>query len=579
MLPQNIGRYEIKAELGRGGMATVYRAYDPRFKRDVAIKVLPHEFLHDPQFRTRFEREAETIAALEHPAIVPVHDFGEEDGQPYIVMRLMTGGSLAGRLERGPLPLGEAARIFSCLAPALDKAHAKGIIHRDLKPGNILFDADENPCISDFGIAKLIEATATFTGTGVVGTPAYISPEQARGEHSIDGRSDIYALGAIVFQMLTGKLPYEADTPMGIAIKHITEPTPHILETRPDLPRGCEDLIQKAMAKNRDERFSTASGLAEALTTVAAGAPAQPPLTPAARPPTAQVQPAFRLFRRGWIVAGVIGLAGLALGAALWLGRGPDRQVAAASPTLASTFAPSATQVATMLTPPTQTPAPTPTAPPTVTPTPTTRPTRTPTPQPAWVTDFAEPILAAIAGRTPDFQDDFSTRAGGWTPHGWCAAWRAKYVDGTLVLTSCGVERKNDWYGDFVAEVEGRFLSVDSVDFEETSWEPTWSLEFRSTDSGGDKVGIHYTGGSWGCGGGVVALPLQTNRLMVIAKGSQVACYVNGKPASFWETTTRRGYFGLMSIYTGFGEDNVASFDNFKVWDISGISLAPTPGP
>ena len=280
MIPKTIGRYEVKAEIGRGGMATVYEGYDPRFKREVAVKVLPREFLHDPSFRARFEREAETIATLEHPAIVPVHDYGEEDGQPYIIMRLMTGGSLADRLAQGPLSIVEVARVLNHLAPALDKAHARGIIHRDLKPGNILFDEDDQPYISDFGIAKLTQASATFTGTGAVGTPAYMSPEQARGERNIDGRSDLYALGTIVFQMLTGKFPYEADTPMGIAVKHITEPVPRILDTKPDLPPDCEALIQKAMAKNRDERYALAADMAAALTTIAGHLPIQPGATP-----------------------------------------------------------------------------------------------------------------------------------------------------------------------------------------------------------------------------------------------------------------------------------------------------------
>ncbi|MDW8327943.1 MAG: serine/threonine-protein kinase, partial [Anaerolineales bacterium] len=193
MFPERIGRYKIKGELGRGGMATVFHGFDTRFKLEVAIKVLPREFLHDPAFHARFEREAQTIAALEHPAIVPVYDFGEEDGQPYIVMRLMTGGTLNDRLRRGPLTLAEAARIVNALAPALDEAHARGIIHRDLKPGNILFDRRGDPYISDFGIAKLSDSSAAFTGSGVLGTPAYMSPEQARGERDVDGRSDIYS--------------------------------------------------------------------------------------------------------------------------------------------------------------------------------------------------------------------------------------------------------------------------------------------------------------------------------------------------------------------------------------------------
>jgi serine/threonine-protein kinase len=282
-----IGRYEIKGELGRGGMATVYHGYDPRFKREVAIKVLPREFLHDPTFRARFEREAQTIAALEHPAIVPVYDFGEEAGQPFIVMRLMTGGSLADRLARGPLPIAEAARLYARLASALDEAHARGIIHRDLKPGNILFDSRNDPYLSDFGIAKLSQASAAFTGSGVIGTPAYMSPEQAKGERDIDGRSDVYALGAILFEVLSGQAPYEADTPMGVVVKHIVEPVPRILSVNPNLPGDCETIISRAMAKEREARFQTASAMAEALTTTSQGRPAPVIPAPPAAPPQA----------------------------------------------------------------------------------------------------------------------------------------------------------------------------------------------------------------------------------------------------------------------------------------------------
>jgi len=323
-IPLRIGRYEIKAELGRGGMATVYRGFDPQVKREVAVKVLPREFLHDSGFRVRFEREAQTIAGLEHSAIVPLYDFGEDSGQPYFVMRLMTGGSLAERLKKGPLPITEAARIMARLAPALDYAHTHNIIHRDLKPGNILFDRNNEPYISDFGIARLTGGGASMTGSGIVGTPGYMSPEQARGEKEIDGRSDIYALGIIVFEMLTGKLPYEADTPMGVIVKHITEPVPHILEVKPDLPQGCEMIIGQAMAKDRDERFATANDLAETLTDVARGEKLSPKTLAgrtarAKRPQLAQTaKPKPRGTPRWiWAVGGLIVLGvvvGLALG-------------------------------------------------------------------------------------------------------------------------------------------------------------------------------------------------------------------------------------------------------------------------
>jgi len=247
-------------------MATVYRGYDPRFEREVAVKVLPPELLHaDPQFRLRFEREAKIIAQLEHPSIVPVYDVGEEDDQPYFVMRYMNGGSLSERIKSGLHSIEEATRILEQIAPGLDEAHAKGIVHRDLKPSNILFDRKGVPYISDFGIAKMLQdQAANVTGSAIIGTPAYMAPEQASGE-AVDGRADIYALGIILFEMLTSKQPYEADTPMGVAIKHITDPVPHILDVKPDLPPEIDELIQKAMAKNKNDRFATAVEMASAL--------------------------------------------------------------------------------------------------------------------------------------------------------------------------------------------------------------------------------------------------------------------------------------------------------------------------
>jgi serine/threonine-protein kinase len=264
MNKKRIGRYEIKGEIGRGGMATVYLAQDPRFRRDVAIKVLPRQFTHDPQFRIRFEQEAQMIAALDHSAIVPVYDYGEEDNQPYLVMRYMPGGSLADRLKDGPLPLLEVVKIMTRVAQALDRAHSMGIIHRDLKPGNILFDQYGDAFLADFGIAKMAEATAALTGSGIIGTPAYMSPEQVRGE-KVNGRSDIYTLGVILFEMLTGHQPYQADTPIGMAFKHVHEPIPRLLDAKEDLPPTLELAIRRAMAKQSDERFSTASDMAASI--------------------------------------------------------------------------------------------------------------------------------------------------------------------------------------------------------------------------------------------------------------------------------------------------------------------------
>jgi eukaryotic-like serine/threonine-protein kinase len=287
--PTHIGRYTLQGELGRGGMAAVYRAYDPSFKRAVAVKVLPREFLHEANFRARFEREAQTIAKLEHSAIVPVYDYGEEDGQPYLVMRLMPGGSLADRIDRGPLSLQETIDLLSRLAPALDRAHALGIVHRDLKPANILFDADGDPYISDFGIAKLTQANTQLSQTGMMGTPAYMSPEQARGDKQIDGRADLYALGAMLYHMLSGQRPFESDTPMGMVLKHVTEPPPRVCLIRPDLPAACDAVIAKSMAKDPNQRFATAGEMLAALRSAQAARPAPPRPVP---DPTARAVPA-----------------------------------------------------------------------------------------------------------------------------------------------------------------------------------------------------------------------------------------------------------------------------------------------
>jgi len=342
MTPTHIGRYEIKSELGRGGMATVYKAHDPSFDREVAIKVLPREFLHDPQFRVRFEREIKTIAQMEHPAIVPVYDVGEDDGQPYFVMRNMTGGSLADQIKQGAFSVQDTARIVERIAKGLAYAHKKGIVHRDLKPGNILFDDSGDSFISDFGVAKLTDSAQNVTGSGVIGTPAYMSPEQAQSG-KVDGRSDIYAMGAIIYEMLTGDHPYKADTPMGVVIKHITDPVPEILRDHPDLSLEVDEVIKKAMDKNPEQRYATAIELAKALNKAAFGVEGNvtdPQLT---RPRTMMdVKMPSTTTGMGsnkktiWIGAAVLALIFVAVAANLLLGRsapGPDKE---ASPTVAA---------------------------------------------------------------------------------------------------------------------------------------------------------------------------------------------------------------------------------------------------
>ena len=260
-----IGRYKIKNLLGRGAMSTVFLGHDPRMSRDVAVKMLPRELLQDDTLKARFEREAHTVAALEHPAIVPIYDYGTYRGLPYLVMRFMSGGSLATLLRNGPLSATGAANVLSRIGASLDHAHAHGVIHRDLKPSNILFDQFGSAFLSDFGIARIQEASATLTGSGtVIGTPAYMSPEQVRGDRELDGRSDVYALGIILYEMLTDRQPYEADTPAKVMMMHVLDPVPNIGELAPDLPAGFAAIVERAMAKDRADRYPTARSLTAA---------------------------------------------------------------------------------------------------------------------------------------------------------------------------------------------------------------------------------------------------------------------------------------------------------------------------
>ena len=274
MSTQKIGRYEIIRELGRGGMATVYLARDPSVNRQVAVKVLPPQFTHDPQFRARFEREAQVIAGLEHTYIVPVYDFGQEGDMPFIVMRYLSGGTLDERLDQKPMPFAQAVPILQRIAAALDTAHQRGIIHRDLKPGNILFDAEGGAYLSDFGIAKIAQETSAITGTGImIGTPEYMSPEQAMGQRGLDHHSDIYTLGVIAYEMLTGHHPYEADTPVGLMLKHVTEPVPSLDTARYGLPADCNPILARALAKKPADRFASAGDFVKALTTMGTARP------------------------------------------------------------------------------------------------------------------------------------------------------------------------------------------------------------------------------------------------------------------------------------------------------------------
>lgn len=262
--------YTIEGEVGRGGMGVVYRATDNRLQRRVAIKVLPPELAFQQDIRERFTREAQTAARLSHPHIVPIHTVGEGQGLVYFVMGYVDGESVGARLKRrGKLPADEARRIMKETADALSAAHAVSVIHRDIKPDNILLEGTRGRVmVTDFGIAKALSSSsgATLTGAGVaIGTPSFMSPEQAAGEREIDGRSDLYSLGIVSYQMLTGELPFQAPTVAGILMKQITEPAPDLRLQRRDVPEDLALAVSRCLEKDPENRWPTADALRRAL--------------------------------------------------------------------------------------------------------------------------------------------------------------------------------------------------------------------------------------------------------------------------------------------------------------------------
>jgi len=263
---KTLGQYQMIESIGSGGTAQIYRAYQPSVKREVVVKVLSPSFQDDPGFVQRFTQEVDVIAHLQHPHIIPVYDFGEQDGDVFIVMAYMRGGTLADRIDQsqGGLPDEETIRLFDLIAEGLDYAHSRDIVHRDLKPNNILMDEGDNPYLADFGLAKFTEGKIELTNTMMTGTAAYMAPEIARQGKSTK-RADIYALGIMLFEMLTGKLPYQGETPYNILSAHVNQPIPKIHEFRPDLPEAMQAVIDKAIAKEPEHRFASATEMAVAF--------------------------------------------------------------------------------------------------------------------------------------------------------------------------------------------------------------------------------------------------------------------------------------------------------------------------
>jgi serine/threonine protein kinase len=623
--------------------------------RYVAIKVLPEQMSLNTEICKRFDREAKVIAKLTHAHILPVHDYGMASNRLYIVMRYVEAGTLKDRIAAGSMDLDELNHIMQQVGGALAYAHRLGVIHRDVKPGNVLLDAQGDCYLTDFGLARIMEASVQLTASGVgIGTPAYMSPEQGEGSKA-DSRSDIYSLGVMLYEMVTGQVPYQAETPMAVVLKHITAPLPLPRSVKPDVPEGIERVILKAMAKDPGHRFQTVDEMLSALRAAVQLAGAEAVIETAVSAPTpleTVVPPTEGLLARAvahvreaiqtgwgrmatWAAAGIIVLLILSLvwtllpfevqirDGQLVVGRAETvtatleatmavtpteatvaRTTSTPTPASSSTPTPRPTATSTPTSTPTHTPAPTnthiptrtptprptttPTHSPTITPSPTPRPTATATPIPvdAQALAFADPILSAIAGRPPDFEDDFSTADKGWDLHVHGESGpqdRLEIVDGLVRMTlfdgALGVLNHGGLtFKSFVLEFDYRLvgggegsrqsfnLRIPDGHIGLTIWSGsgTWSL--RKSQGAQESYWYDIPYGVRN----IVSPTGEMTRVVIVARGPQLAVYLNDVPLAYV-----RDQVLDVSHDTWFNCDGlpnaVCEFDNVRAWNLENV--------
>src|SRR5215210_6288085 len=275
---ENVGPYRIIEQLGQGGMATVFKAYHASLDRYVAIKALHPAFNQDVTFEARFQREARVVARLEHPNIVPIYDYAEHEKRPYLVMKFIEGDTLKAKLDKGPLSSEEISKIVDAVGSALSYAHREGVLHRDIKPSNVLVANDGQMYLADFGLARIAQSgESTLSSDMIMGTPQYISPEQAMGKKDLDERTDLYSFGVMLYEMVVGQVPFNADTPFSVIHDHIYSPLPLPHTVNKNVPGSVERVLLKALAKDRDDRYESISQMVTAFKDAwtAAGVPMQ----------------------------------------------------------------------------------------------------------------------------------------------------------------------------------------------------------------------------------------------------------------------------------------------------------------
>jgi len=573
LIGKTLGKYQIMELAGKGGMAAVYKAYQPSLNRYVALKVLPPYLAQDEQFVARFKQEALAAAALRHPNIMVIYDVEEEGDIRYIAAEYLEGNTLAQVLEqqRGPVPLPRTVNILNQLASALDFAHQRGLVHRDVKPSNAFIGSDDHVTLMDFGIVKALTGGMQMTRTGAaIGTPEYMSPEQAEGR-SVDQRSDIYSLGVVLYQLLTGRVPFEAKTPTQILLAHVTQPPTPPTQINPAIPRAVEAVVLRALAKRPEERFATAGEMAQALARAASGAPASayvaptvvpgrlsqtpPPPSytpqpstppPAYVPPQPYTPPPPPAVRKSggavnWLLWGGLGLAALAF-------------VCILSFVFCGAFGGKGT--------------PTPTAPPVA------RATLIPT------LDLPTPTSSVGILFSDDFGYQQVSEGNGWAFESgdnvdW--SWSTNALNATVHKKNwIGWDSPNGDYDDFGAETEAQPTSSGYAEygiiFRISGSSDTRSYYIFGVTTEGNYFLQKKVNGQWADKDPVSATASQyikpgqvKNRLAVRAQGSQISLYING----FLVKTVNDDSVasGGMGVFVGTGDNDLAdvTFDRLTV--------------